>query len=1371
MNVRPTGLTLAWPCPATSVTPANDSPEQVARDILESGAQLKIKRRWWFGYATLDAEKAAAKLREGNRPVQVVRNGLMLPVHNLEDLTEVAVFSHLRPVQLLKSPEVGEQLLALEKLGPRLLDRQGREVGGYGAYNALTDSNHQSLGAQLQVNDLKLALELTNLPGLAAFYQNDKLGRLELEGYQFFDRGNQRQLAYGSTPEQVGKDHRPWLPVNDPDLETSVARFQQLMAECSYVEAARRLFALKPAKAEIESLCQSYGESRVIPGVMRAVDQLPTAEVLKLAGELPGLGIEGQRRFLDLLAGRPETAAAASLARRLHEGIQTTDYGILVFRAALENPPVGDGLEVSQFLGKLTEQFAATRNYYDAADRKVFGQHALEELAKHPETRPGAERILSWQPDLPFGLARRLLANPTVSQPDELRALAAGFETGDQKLRARLLEELKADPAGRQAATLYEMGQAHCQYDESKAMLLRAAVRHPHIATGREAAALYLDALGQVSNDPQDYYRTHHRNHLAAAALEGLKQFPDTQAGAERVRAWGSTSPYGPTKALLANPGARTPQELRRIAQAVEGGDQAAQKKVLDELAADPATSTGAAVARVVWDRCPSDLGKVPAYQAALSTPVVSDGKAAAAMLEKVAQELDKPTQDYYKSSNQAGLGQAVIEVLQKFPDTKVAAEKVASWQPAHPHGIARKLLENPTASTPDELWGIALGTDNADTELQNRVLAEVRLDPARQRSAEIGQTALARMYSADGKAAAFRAALRHPSVTSGVEAAAMLSEVAAAIDGAPQEDYYKPNNQRGLGQAVLEILQQFPDSQEGARKVAAWNPQQPYGVARGLLANPGAWSQKDLREIALGATPGDGAMETALMAELKASPDTEKAVTLLESAYSATYSPQGKTQLFRTALRSGKIENGSQAAELYRSAYKALKASADNYLDHSEQALGVATLAGLESFPETQAGAARLKALSPARPAGVAQALLKNPTRPDETAVFLACDPNDEQFMRNVMAEQPHGELKTALFGEVYYGKKCVFEASLTHPNIATGVEHAAFLADVAGRLQASKIENKAYSLQRVTANALLSLQSYPDTERAAKILAGWNLGQPQGPVSEWLKTPAACDPADLRRYARAAGPGESNSKALGDLGETSGQTMVESLHSAPAKHLAYRMALDGASIGTGAQARDWLKALDEKLLELPQDWSRSYDQAGFAKGVAEVLSRYPDTGAEAGKVAGWKTAPTYQVARILLESPQNLSLKAFDTGFLVEGDRQREEAVLAELLADPKSEMAARIARVCCEEVKHSNTRFALVLGALTTPQIRTSEDVDVFFSLVARLSAGHESEQLKSLAQVYRTGFGLGRAAGVGLAEEEQRILVGGVVVKKR
>jgi hypothetical protein len=87
-----------------------------------------------------------------------------------------------------------------------------------------------------------------------------------------------------------------------------------------------------------------------------------------------------------------------------------------------------------------------------------------------------------------------------------------------------------------------------------------------------------------------------------------------------------------------------------------------------------------------------------------------------------------------------------------------------------------------------------------------------------------------------------------------------------------------------------------------------------------------------------------------------------------------------------------------------------------------------------------------------------------------------------------------------------------------------------------------------------------------------------------------------------------------------------------------------------------------------------------------------------------------------------------------------------------------------------VSCKNVQRPDTRHALVLAALMSPQLRTSEDVDAYFDEAKSLQR-YETRQLDDLCEIYRTGFGLGKKSGLGLAEEEERVLVGGVVVRKR
>lgn len=1373
MIIRPTAVT-ARPSQAVSSPAAEDTLERVAQDVLDAGVEIRAKRRWWFGTRKLDAAEAAEKLREGKRPLQVVRQGVTLPLLSEQDLTEVAVFSGLRPVQLLPHAATAEQLQTLEKLGPTFVNPEGLNVGGYGAYNALTDPAHK-LSVQLQVNDQKLALELAGLPGLAAFYQHDALGQLELEGYQFFDDQNRRRASYGDAqPRHVGRNNELWLPVQTPDLEASLVRFARLREESQSATLARQLFELKPGAAEIQGLITQWGDARVMPAILREVEKLPTNEVVQLGQQLT-LGLQSQKGFLDLLQGRPETAAVASVALQAQEGLRSGDVGQALFQAALKLPPVSTGVEVSRFLEQVAAATEGSQDYYRSQDRVCLGKSIVSILGQYPDTSAGAARLAAWEPDAPFGPARELLKNPTAATPEELRALALGAESGDQKLRAKVLQEMKADPATARSAELAESAVAKCTTEPGKMALFRAGLRHPHVQDGVQAAALLRDAFEEVAPAEDSFTASQTRINLGRIALELLKEFPETQTGASRVAGWEPSYPFGPARALLKNPTASTPEALRRVALGVEPNDQGAQKRVLEELASDPATAASAGVARAVFDRCYSAAGKHAACKAALQFPSIKDGQEAARMLEIIARRIQRSQDEYYKSTNLSALGTAAIEALQKFPDTQAAAGKVASWQPGSPHGVARALLAHPTASKPEEFRQIALGADVNDTEMQKRVLTELKADPSTAAAAGLGLMAMDKIYSTVGKHAAYQGALRHPTVGNGQEAAAMLRSVDEQIE--QSKDSYKSSNQLGLGTAVLEALQQFPDTREAAGKVASWQPGHSYGVACGLLQNPTASSPAEFRQIALQATSGDHAMETRVLAELKADPTTERAATLMQKAYDSCYSAQGKTQAMRAALAHPQVTTGVEAARMFQSALATVQASSDSYKDNTLQAVGGAALEALKSFPDTSAGAERVLAWQPARPAAVAEALLKNPTRPDLLKVALACDPGDAAFQTNRMAELPGAELANKLYDQLYHqtGKHAVYQASLRHQKLDSGVEVAAWLHEVAGALQAANDSYKSHNLNQLASFALETLQQHPDTRDAAARVAAWKPGQPFAPVAELLKTPTASDPAAMMRYALAADPADAamRSNVLAELQTPAallGKQVMEQVSSPAIKQTAYVLGLSGRPIASGAEAREALKTIDRAIRDSKEPYKIN-DQWGLARAVVTVLSDFPDTRAEATRVAGWSSQHDYRLARILLENPGALSLNAFAQGFLAQGDTAREQLVLQELSQRPSNEKAAAIARVSCEQVQQPDTRHALVVAALTIPEIRTSEDVDAYFELAGQLSHGYEPARLKELNEVYRTGFGLGKKAGLGLAEEEQRVLVGGVVVRKR
>ncbi len=1371
MNIRPIVVT-ARPSPAvSSPAAAEDTPERVAQDVLDAGIELRAKRRWWFGTHKLDAAEAAEKLRHGKRPLQVVRQGVTLPLLSEQDLIEVAVFSGLRPVQLLPHAATAEQLQALEKLGPTFVDGEGLNVGGYGAYNALTDPAHK-LSVQLQVNDQKLALELPGLPGLAAFYQHDTLGQLELKGYQFFDDQNRRRAAYGdSEPHQVGRNGEIWLSVKSPDLEASLDRFARLREESQSLTVARQLFALKPEAAEIQGLIKQWGEARVVPAILREVEKLPTNEVVQLGQQLT-LGLQSQKGFLEILQGRPETAAVAAVALKAQEGLQGGQAGQEIFQAALKLPPVSTGVEVSRFLEPIAAAIDASQDYYRSQDRVSLGKAIPTILSQYPDTSAGAARLLAWESDCPLGPARELLKNPTAGTSEELRALALGAESGDQKLRTRVLQEMKAEPSTARSGELAETAIAKCTTEPGRMALLRAALRHPHLRDGAQAAAMLRDAVEEVAPGT-DYYANQTRSNLGSIALDLLKELPETQTSAGRVAGWAPAYPFGPARALLKNPTASAPEALRRVALGVEIYDQEAQKRVLEELTCDPTTAASAGVARAVWDRCSSPIGRHAAYKAALQFPVIKDGKEAARLLELIARRIQRSQDDYYKNTNLNALGTAAIEVLQKFPDTETAARKVASWQPGSPHGVVRALLKHPTATTPEELRQIALGADVNDTEMQKRVLTELKADPSTAAAAGLGLLAMDKIYAAAGKHAAYQGALRHPTIGTGREAVTMFRAVAQQIE--QWQDSYKDINQTGLGTVVLEGLQQFPDTREAAGKVASWQPGRPFGVACALLENPTASTPAEFRQIALQGSPCDPCLEARVLAELKADSTTERAATLVQKAYDGCYGSQGKTQAVRAALAHPHVTTGAEAARMFQTAFTAVQTSNDSYKDNSLQAMGAAALEALKSFPDTSAGAEQVLAWEPGRPGAVAEALVKNPTRPDLLKVALACDPSDSAFQKKRMAELPRAELALKLYEQVYHltGKHAVYQASLRHQKLDSGVEVAAWLREVGDSLQTGNDSYKDHNLNVLGACALDALQLYPETKEAAARVAAWKPSQPFGPVSELLKTPTADDPAALKRYALAAGPADTamRSNVLTDRKTpiaTLGKAVMEQVYSPPLREAAYRLGLSDRPLATSAQAREALKEIDQAIHQ-SKDHYKPYDQDGLARAVVSVLSEFPDTRAEANRVTGWSSQPPYSVARILLENPGVLAMDTFAQGFLVPGDAAKEQLALQELAS--RSEKAAAIARVSCEQVEQADTRHALVLAALTIPEIRTSEDVDAYYELAAQLSRGYESAKLRELSEVYRTGFGLGKKAGLGLAEEEQRVLVGGVVVRKR
>lgn len=130
MGIRPTG-------PVRASAPAESKAvEQLARDVVEAGAEVTAPRRWLPVWSRrLDSEEVAEQLPEGKLRIELPGQS-PLPLKCAQDLEEAAIFQRLKPAAP-GSP--AEQLLALEGDGWPFADDRGRKLGTYGAYNALTD--------------------------------------------------------------------------------------------------------------------------------------------------------------------------------------------------------------------------------------------------------------------------------------------------------------------------------------------------------------------------------------------------------------------------------------------------------------------------------------------------------------------------------------------------------------------------------------------------------------------------------------------------------------------------------------------------------------------------------------------------------------------------------------------------------------------------------------------------------------------------------------------------------------------------------------------------------------------------------------------------------------------------------------------------------------------------------------------------------------------------------------------------------------------------------------------------------------------------------------------------------------------------------
>lgn len=324
------------------------------------------------------------------------------------DLVELEALA-VHDTSSLSSPELGEALETLERTGWRFM-RENREVGAYGALNALTgDPNHPhevqfAKGDERVTGDKVLAIAyLEGEEELAP--QADPLARtiFEIKEAGLHLDGEAAWQTYLKASSETGAE------VRHRDL--AVGRLRNDSEARTFLEAARRLDAIRQEVTVSQELWDVLAQERGLPVELEA----------PLAAEM----IEHRRKrtgeLLDALARTEDPTKAAATLRELTRSSIGTDTVLAAFPRSLQLEPAQKDLY----------RFLLSREAPVDIDQTVTRFREVEPLQSFlSEKAQPVELLRALDPELPLERQLPVLEKIVELRPEQAPAIYARFRAG-----------------------------------------------------------------------------------------------------------------------------------------------------------------------------------------------------------------------------------------------------------------------------------------------------------------------------------------------------------------------------------------------------------------------------------------------------------------------------------------------------------------------------------------------------------------------------------------------------------------------------------------------------------------------------------------------------------------------------------------------------------------------------------------------------------------------------------------------------------------------------------------------------------------------------------------------------------------------------
>lgn len=499
---------------------------------LEYFREKRFALPWQERYEPLSRPQIEDRLERGDSErlrVKLPDADLPLPLQSQEDLKEAEVFARQLPPDQLARPDLGQALTDLASAGWSFRARPG-QVGGYGAYNALTDPERRLESLVACKGELKVPLQPDTPAALRDFQAHSPLARLEDQGYLFQDDRGRPIAAFLAGPgSTVGRQGEAWLPSQEAD-SARLQEFAAYRSDAPELAQARRAYQVAhdphpPSLGQLaDELPWLLAEKA---GTAAGAAPLTAAEVRQLSVREPALNLVGQASRVAELA---DSVAAGHLwgtdlppsSQELvwkqlfqREPVRDEATRLQAFQAALEAlPQVERPRLLSSELSRPGVDPLLVASYADRA-----GSDLMPVFDRLGAIQPGLWNSALQTPEARTEVQRFFLKHPQDGTPDKKlqEFWSAGTRVPNEE-RARLVrcelprctrqEEartlgswlLELDPQGAEA----ELGPLLAKYAPTGSKLARewgAVLDDP--AARATAQALLLEVNPQKGDGPE----------------------------------------------------------------------------------------------------------------------------------------------------------------------------------------------------------------------------------------------------------------------------------------------------------------------------------------------------------------------------------------------------------------------------------------------------------------------------------------------------------------------------------------------------------------------------------------------------------------------------------------------------------------------------------------------------------------------------------------------------------------------------------------------------------------------------------------------------------------------------------------------------